>query len=219
MPNKNIETGTRQQKPYFPDPSKSQSAYRVDVEKTAFEVIHTRQNISPRRLVEPGPTEEQLSKLFQAAAAAPDHGTLLPWRFIMIPADKRHLLAEAFAVTLIERDPGATVAQLETAREKAYRAPALMVAIVKLAGEDAAIPNEERIISIGCAIQNILLAATAMGLGSGLASGRSMNAPRLRELFKFQEGEQAICFVSLGTVASAKPLRCRPLREGFVSSL
>lgn len=92
-------------------------------------LIGSRQNVSPKRLIEPGPTTEQLHALLSLAAAAPDHGLLTPWRFIIVPADQRHRLAEVFALALIDRDPGATLEQIEAAREKAHRAPLLMVAV------------------------------------------------------------------------------------------
>ena len=50
----------------------SQEAGLADV------LITSRQNISPKRLVEPGPSAEQIDQLFRAAAAAPDHGLLMP---------------------------------------------------------------------------------------------------------------------------------------------
>lgn len=95
-------------------------------------LIGSRQNVSPRRLVEPGPTAVQLHELLSLAAAAPDQGVLTPWRFIIVPADQRHRLAEVFALALIDRDPGATLKQIESAREKVHRAPLLMVVIACL---------------------------------------------------------------------------------------
>src|SRR5512141_2370193 len=86
-------------------------------------LIETRRNISPRRLFEPGPSPKQLEALLSLAAAAPDHGLLTPWRFIVIPTEQRHRLAEVFALALLDRDPGATQEQIEMAREKAHRAP------------------------------------------------------------------------------------------------
>ncbi|WP_205763972.1 hypothetical protein, partial [Morganella morganii] len=42
----------------------------------------------------------------------------------------RTLLADVFAEALLERDPGAAPEQVEQAREKAYRSPVLLLAIV-----------------------------------------------------------------------------------------
>lgn len=187
----------------------------------AHALIHGRQTVSPRRLVGPGPTEEQFERMLlaAAAAAAPDHGLLVPWRFIVVPVDKRHLLGEVFALALIDRDPGATLEQIEDARAKAHRAPMLMLAVARLGTEEPNTPPLERIVSMGCAIQNILLSAQSMGFGSGLTSGRAINSLRMRVLFSLCYGEEPVCFVNIGTVIKSKPPRMRPTLERFISTL
>jgi nitroreductase len=183
-------------------------------------LISARRNVSPRRLLEPGPSSDQLTSLFELVAAAPDHGLLTPWRFVVVPAGERGRLAEAFALALIDRDPGATLEQIEAAREKAHRSPLLILAIVRLTSKsEPEIPDLERVTSLGCAVQNLLLGATAMGFGSGLASGRAVNSTRMRELFGLAENEQAACFVNIGTASSTKPRRQLPSVGSFVSSL
>lgn len=183
-------------------------------------LITSRQNVSPKRLVEPGPGGTQLDRLFVAAAAAPDHGQLLPWRFVIVPPDKRGLLADVFALALIDRDPGATLIQIEAAREKAHRAPLLMLAVARLVSEqEPEIPNLERMVSLGCAVQNLLLASHSMGFGAGLTSGQAIASPRMRDLFGLRADEKAVCFVNVGTISKRKPARIRPAAEQFVSTL
>jgi len=183
-------------------------------------LIATRQNVSPRRLVEPGPDSAQRARIYQAAAAAPDHGLLVPWRFVEVPRHRRVDLAEVFARALIERDPGATLEQIEAAREKAHRAPFLTLAVARLGACEPDIPVFERVVSAGCAIQNMLLAAHGMGLGSGLTSGKAMASQHMRSLFGLVEGEEeAICFVNIGAVSRHKAPRLRPESREFVSSL
>jgi nitroreductase len=183
-------------------------------------LIGSRQNVSPKRLVEPGPSSEQLESLLALAASAPDHGLLTPWRFIIIPPAQRHRLAEVFALALIDRDPGATLEQIEAAREKAHRAPLLMVAVACLGAREPNTPELERMVSMGAAIQNILLGAHAMGFGAGLTSGQAMSSPRLRALCGLGEGEVAVCCLNVGTVSKRKPSnRVRPLPVAFASEL
>lgn len=183
-------------------------------------LIGSRQNISPKRLVEPGPSAQQLNALFSLAAAAPDHGLLNPWRFIIVPTEQRHRLAEVFALALIDRDPGATLAQIESAREKAHRAPLLLVAVACLAPREPDIPALERMVAMGAAIQNLLLGAHAMGFGAGLTSGQAMTSQRLHELCGLAQGEAAVCCVNIGTVSKRKSaVRVRPLPGQFVSQL
>lgn len=76
-----------------------------------------------------------------------------------------------FALALIDRDPGATLEHIGSAREKAHRAPLLMVALACLSAHELNTPELERLVSMGAAIQNILLGAHAMGFGAGLTSG------------------------------------------------
>ncbi|MEO7393184.1 MAG: nitroreductase family protein [Ramlibacter sp.] len=183
------------------------------------ELIERRQTVLPKRLADPGPDAGQLDAILRCAAAAPDHGELVPWRFIVIPAGQRARLADAFAAALLARDAQATPDQLAQVHEKAFRAPLLMLGTV-LAGEAGHdIPPHERLLSAGCAIQNMLLMATAMGFGSALTSGKAMGSQALRELFGLRDGEQAVSFISMGTATRAKALRVRPEPERYASFL
>lgn len=191
----------------------------------ALTLIQTRQTVLPRRLVAPGPDAAQQELLFSAAAAAPDHERRLPWRFIIVPPAQRERLADTFARALIERDPQALPTQVQAAREKAHRAPFVMLALARFADAappppgEAEVPAAERWISLGCAIQNMLLLAHAMGFGAALTSGQAIASPALRELFALAPGEQPVCFVNVGTVNQRKPTRPRPDPTRFVSSL
>lgn len=182
--------------------------------------IAGRMNVSPKRLLSPGPSAPQLEALLGMAAAAPDHGHLLPWRFVTIPESQRHRLSDAFVSALISRDPSATQEQMESAAEKAHRSQLLILAIACLGNVSDGIPDVERLVSLGAAIQNILVGATALGFGSGLTSGQAMNSPEVRRLFQLRTDETAVCFVNIGTVRERKvSKRVRPQISAFVSTL
>lgn len=204
-----------------PAPERATSAGDQDEElqQFALALIASRQNVSPKRLGEPGPTPAQLEAMFRAAAAAPDHGELVPWRFVIVPREKRSLLAEVFAGALIDRDAAATAEQVAAARAKAYRAPLLMLAVARLGPADPDIAPAERLVSLGAAIQNLLLAAHAAGLGTGLTSGQALRSPRMHALFGLAAGEEPVCFVNVGTVTKRKPARLRPDPKDFVREL
>ena len=189
----------------------------------ATELIHTlmqsRQTILPKRLNAPGPDPLQFQQILAVAAHAPDHGQLLPWRFVIIPEETRAALGAAFADALLERDAAALPAQLQQAREKAFRAPLLMLLVVQDKSGDVDIDFAERVISAGCAVQNMLLMATALGFGSALTSGKALKSNALRTLFALTADEHALCFVSMGTVDRSKPTSIRPAPEQYVSTL
>ncbi|OIP16893.1 MAG: nitroreductase [Comamonadaceae bacterium CG2_30_59_20] len=185
----------------------------------ALTLITSRQSILPKRLVEPGPSPEQVKLMFLAAAAAPDHGEIRPWRFVVVPGDKRELLAEVFGQALYERDPEATTEQVEQAREKAFRAPFVALAVARLGPGEPDIDPLERMISVGAALQNFLLMAHSLGFGAGLTSGQAMRSAVLARCFGLSEGERAVCCINVGTATKRKARRLRPDVDAFVSSL
>lgn len=182
-------------------------------------LIHARCTVLPKRLVAPGPDPAQREAILGAAAAAPDHGEIVPWRFVLVPEHARAALAAVFEQSLLERDPAATAGQRGQAREKAFRAPLLLLAIARTGGDAPEILAAERLVSAGCAIQNMLLMATALGFGSALTSGKALQSDGLRRLFSLQPQEQPLCFVSVGTAASRRPRRARPGLAQYVSEL
>ncbi|WP_247869566.1 nitroreductase family protein [Herbaspirillum sp. ST 5-3] len=191
-----------------------------DLSDLAQRLICARHNVSPRRLAAPGPSIAQILCLLRAAAAAPDHDRLTPWRFVIVPNDKRASLAAAFASALADNAPDATQDQISAAQEKAYRAPFMMVAIARLQSQKASdIPEFERYVSLGSAIQNVLLMAHAMGYGAGLTSGKSLHSTYVRKLFHLTEDEQPVCSVNIGTIVKQKAPHSRPHPREFVSTL
>lgn len=190
-----------------------------DLATFALTLITSRQTILPKRLFEPGPSPDQVNDMFRAAAAAPDHMVVVPWRFVLVPQAARAALADVFAQALIERDASATPEQAEQAREKAFRAPFLALAIARLGPCEPDVEPLERMVSVGAAIQNVLLCAHSMGFASSLTSGQAMRSSALCKLFQLTDGEQAVCCINVGTADRRKPARLRPDVSAFVSSL
>lgn len=180
-------------------------------------LIHARRTVLPKRLAAPGPDADEFEAILGAAAAAPDHGQLMPWRFVLVPVEQRATLAGLFAQALLERDPEASEGQQAQAREKAFRAPLLLLLIVDVACGDPEIDAAERFISAGCAVQNVLLMATALGFGSSLTSGKALKSQALRSHLRLAAQEHAVCFISIGRAASQRSPRPRPAVADYLS--
>src|ERR1700682_4528732 len=78
---------------------------------------------SAARLAEPGPSPADLDQLLQAAARAPDHGRLKPWRFIVLQGATREAFTAAAAEAKRAKLPAMTAEQLAAEREKISRSP------------------------------------------------------------------------------------------------
>ena len=183
-----------------------------------WSTLAARRHVALRRLRAPGPDDAALARMMDAAAQAPDHGCLLPWRFVLIPRERRDDLGAVFEEALVQRDPGADDAARASAREKAGYAPCLLVAIlVDVPG--TAVPVEEKLVSLGCALQNVLLAAQAQGFASGLASGGALDTPAMRRLLALEAHERAVCFIGIGLGEPKKTPRVRPQPGQFFKTL
>jgi len=178
---------------------------------------------STGRLSAPGPTAEQLSTILDAAACAPDHGELRPWRFVILEGQAKDDFGQVLASAYLERcraegiDP--IEGKLEKERTKLGRAPTVViVAVEPTAG---AIPTIEQVSAVAAATQNMLLAATALGVGSMWRTGEPCYDPHVREALDLPETALLLGFVYLGSAADGVLDEIRPSRvaDGSVSRL
>lgn len=161
------------------------------------------QRVSIPKLTDPGPTREQLDELIRSALRAPDHGTLRPWRFILIEGEARSKFGEALYD--IRAGEGITDASLEKARMSPLRAPAIIVVVAAIT--ESRIPDIEQEYSAAAAAQNIVLTAYAQGLGAIWRSGWPAFHPEVHRILGMGEGEKIVGLIYLGTPAvPAKPL-------------
>lgn len=161
-------------------------------------------------LTDPGPSEEQIQELVKAAARAPDHKSLRPWRFLLIEGDARLGMGELLAKAVMSDNPDADAAALDKARRKPLRAPTIIVAIATIT-EHPKVPEIEQIISAGAAANNLVTAAFAIGIGAYWRTGGAAFHPLVKEGLGLQENEQIIGFIYLGTPKTQ--LRPAPVAE------
>lgn len=122
-----------------------------------------------------------IEELLTAATWAPSPHGRQPWRFVVLtrPESKARLaeaMGEDWRATLAQDGQAAEIVEtrLQNSRQRIREAPALMLACLYLADLDV-YPDPQRqraeetmaIQSLGAAIQNMLLAAYALGLDTG----------------------------------------------------
>ncbi|MFO0512944.1 MAG: nitroreductase [Gammaproteobacteria bacterium] len=151
------------------------------------------------------PSRAQLESLLRAAACAPDHGKLAPWRFTVLQGASRGLFADALAAALRLRMPEVADDAVEREREKAFRSPVLIVVSVH-AESHPKVPAVEQQVAVGAAIQNLWLAAVAQGLGVAWKTGNAAYDPVVKQALGVAEDDAIIGFLHVGTpLASAPP--------------
>ncbi len=185
----------------------------------ALEAIRSRRSIG--RLVEPAPSDAELTTILGAAACAPDHGGLRPFRFTVLRGGNMGAFGAVMADAYRRRCAAAGVepAEAKVANEaaKLQRAPLVVVASV-VRGPTDRIPWVEQLASGAAACQNALLAATALGYGSMWRTGDACYDPLVRAALGLGPDDAAVAFLYLGT-ATPSARAARPPRDPDLAGL
>lgn len=164
-----------------------------------LDAIRSRRSIG--RLKPDAVEREVLEALLEAASWAPSHHNTQPWRFIVMTGEGRSKLGEGYARIGAANAPGLEGEELEERlrkeRLKAYRSPVVIAAICSPADDPRAV-REEELAAAQVAVQNLLLAAHAYGLGAIWRSGAPMFDPRMKEALELREDEELVAFIYLG---------------------
>src|SRR5216684_3356225 len=131
----------------------------------ALELLKTRRSIKPIELAAPGPSAAEIETLLTVASRVPDHGKLVPWRFIIFEGEARLAAGEAIVAAFCAKYPQAKPEHVEAERARLARAP-LVIAVVSRAAPHVKIPEWEQVLSAGAAAMSLVLAAHALGYGA-----------------------------------------------------
>ena len=156
------------------------------------------------RLQPPGPDEAALRAMLESAMRAPDHGRLRPWHFVVVPENRRERFGELLADSLRRREPDASDEALRREREKALRAPMIVVVAARLR-RGHKIPEVEQLLSAGAAATNIMLAARAQGFGAMWKTGSPAHDPAVRHALGLDPDSEIVGFLYVGTEPAQAP--------------
>lgn len=175
----------------------------------ALACLDARRSVPSRQLGAPGPDEATLLRMLQSAVRVPDHGRRVPFRFVRIQGDARHLLGERVAARAVERDPDATAAVIDKDRQRFSHAP-VVIAVVARLGPDAKIPESERFSAASCVCFALLQSAQLLGYGAQWLTGWPAYDAEILRLLGLAEDEKVTGFIHIGTPTAQVPERERP---------
>ncbi|MBA2587947.1 MAG: nitroreductase [Alphaproteobacteria bacterium] len=179
----------------------------------ALDLLLTRRSGSAKAMKEPGPSKKQLAQILEAGARAPDHGKLFPWRFIVFEGKGRERAGDILADVL--EAEGERAKRIEEERARFLRAP-VVIGVISSAREQHKIPVWEQELSAGAVCQNILIAATALGLvGNWLTEWYGYH-PAVKEKLGLKAGERVAGFIYIGTAKDELEERPRPEMDKII---
>jgi nitroreductase len=174
--------------------------------------IRTRRTVK-KYLERPIP-REVLEELLELTVWAPNHRMTEPWRFLVLGPEARRSYGEALGRIRAGKlaQPQAAAAVRKRTLENALATPATL-AFVQRVVDDPEI-REEDYAAIYMGIQNLLLGATARGLGAQVKTGPVLVDPAFRDAIGVDGGERIVALVHLGrSEAVPSPKSRAPARE------
>ncbi|MFN4089188.1 MAG: nitroreductase [Alphaproteobacteria bacterium] len=174
-----------------------------------FDLLETRRSVPPVSLVEPVPRGEELQRLLTVASRVPDHGRMVPWRFLLFEGASRERAGERLAALYVTKDPEAPEAMRRKIATALSRAP-LVVAVVDRSAPSPKIPEWEQHLCVGAVCMTLVVAANAMGYGANWLTGWAAADADARAVLGLGPEERIAGFIHIGTPTERPAERPRP---------
>jgi nitroreductase len=173
-----------------------------------LEAIRTRRSI--REFTNRPISRDEIMRLLETAVQGPNHRMTQPWRFYVLGPEARRAYGAVLGARKAKRveDPEAARAVIEKVAAAEAAVPAEIVVSMTL-DENPEIREEDYAATM-MGVENLLLAARAMGLGTHLKTGAVLADPRAGAAVGVPEGERIVATIQLGEPASVpepKPRR------------
>ena len=163
----------------------------------------------------PGPDDEQLRRIIGAGIRVPDHGRLMPWRFIVIRGVAREKLGAVIGQSFRRDNPDAHEKRVLREQQRFVRAP-VVVAVISSVHKGHKIPEWEQILSSGAACQTMLIAALSMGYAAQWLTEWYAYDPQVRDALGLRDDDRVAGFLYIGNADSPNE-RVRPCYGDVVS--
>jgi nitroreductase len=162
-------------------------------------IIQTRRTTKPFMMNGKQIPEDQLKALLQLANWAPTHGLTEPWHFVVYAGEKVKEFCRQHADLYQQYIPVEKFVpeKYEKLAQMGDLASHVVIAIMQR-GKLPAIPVLEEIAAAACAVQNMLLGATALGIASYWGSGGMAYHPAMKTFLKLQEEDLVLGIIYLG---------------------
>jgi nitroreductase len=140
----------------------------------------------------------EIEQLLHAAAQAPNHRMTQPWRFHVLGPQARRAYGAALGDRKARRMEDAEAGRM--VRDKVaseHEALPLMIVVAMHEDENPDIRQEDYA-AVMMGVQNLGLAAVALGLGTHIKTGAVMDDPAARAAAGVAEGERIVAIVNVG---------------------
>ncbi|WP_276496436.1 nitroreductase family protein [Pontibacter litorisediminis] len=175
-----------------------------DTFESLARVITLRRTTKPPKMNGQRIPDTQVQQLLELADWAPTHGHTEPWRFIVYADAAVKGFCQQHAALYEQNTPADKFLneKYEKLLHMGEKASHVVVAYMRR-GDLPKIPELEEIAATSCAIQNLLLGATALNIASYWGSGGMAYHPSMKKHLQLREQDVVLGILYLGYAENA----------------
>lgn len=178
--------------------------------------LEQRRSVALRAFADAAIPAADLDRMLAIAARSPDHGRLVPWRFIVIEGEARRIAGQRFDALYQERHPGLPEGKLDMWTLYMLRAPVTVV-LVSRTDPSSKIPEWDQMLSSGAVGMNLLAAAAALGYAAQWLLKWPGREAEAAALIGVGASERVAGFIHLGRQTEKPADRIRPDMASIVT--
>jgi len=158
----------------------------------SVELLLTRQSNSC--LTQPAPNEADIDIILKAGMRVPDHAALMPWQFLVVQNQGLQRLSDLFVNTV---EPFDSV-KVEKTKKMPFRAPLIIVISTQYKKHDK-VPKQEQLITAGCCVHAMQMAAFSLGYGAMWRTGALAYNEQVKKGLAIAVKDDIVGFLYIGT--------------------
>ncbi|MCB9162944.1 MAG: nitroreductase [Flavobacteriales bacterium] len=163
------------------------------------ELIRHRRSIAPKDFSDRIVQREMVERILTNATWAPTHGLTQPWRFTVYTGVGRDRLAQFLGAEYMRLTPPEKF--LQRKYENMTQRPLQSSVVIGIGMErdpNGKIGEQDEVMAVACAVQNIYLTSAAYGLGAFWATGAAMTGDGMRRFLELGDAGKALGLVYIG---------------------
>ncbi len=170
----------------------------IQMSTSVFDTVCKRRSV--KKFKSEMPSRTYIEKILEAATWAPNHRKTYPWRFSVLTGTSREQFGNALKQSIqedVEINLLHKTAKSFSESKKPLTAPVIIVVWISSSMNDR-ILYEEDLLSGAAAIQNLMLAAHELQLGTIWRTGKWLNSNPVRDFFSLSSSDHILGFIYLG---------------------
>lgn len=152
-------------------------------------------------LTTPAPSAQALETILAAGMRVPDHACLQPWHFTVITGDGLQRLSE-----LLVTSSDSKIANLEKVAKMPFRAPMIIIVSTSFV-EHEKVPEQEQLITAGCCVHAMQMAAYSLGYGAMWRTGALAYNAQVKQGLSINKQDKLVGFLYIGTLCKEQGLK------------